>query len=128
MNTSSSETSIFSFAAGKLILDGNFLKPEPELRKGTIDFVQKNSQITLRWKLRPEGTIIDEFPLDKTSTVIRQVPLSGSSYGFQVKGNGQSLFYWIQEPNTTPSSFSDILSQMQHLAKISTVNTCLFSF
>ena len=112
---------LITFMAGKMVRESRLLKPEPELRKGTVEVVFETDHATFYWKLRPSNSIIDRFILIPNEVQIRPVPVPDpNTYVFQIKQTDVNNFYWIQEPNTTQQTFTDLLERLRNIASSNT--------
>lgn len=106
---------LLSVKVGKMVRSDKKLKPEPEQRKGTLEFVLQNDVVKMYWKLRPGNTIVDTLIVERGKAVVKKISDENSSYIFRIKSEGKDFFYWVQEPNTTKATFDDMLDKIEKI-------------
>ncbi|OEH80577.1 nucleolar protein family [Cyclospora cayetanensis] len=58
---------VASVRAGRCLLSGTLVSPDP--RKGTLQLIQLQEGLSVRWLLRPSGEKMDEFILGRDATL-----------------------------------------------------------
>ncbi|KAI8348049.1 proteasome complex subunit Rpn13 ubiquitin receptor-domain-containing protein [Choanephora cucurbitarum] len=91
---------LVEFNAGKVIREGNLLKPD--LRKGVIYMDQSDDQLMhFYWKERKFSEPQDDFIIFPDEAELTRVSqcTTGRVYCLQFKSSSQKVFYWMQSKN-----------------------------